>query len=189
VKNKTTSKLQTGDQIILINGESYSHLSKRLREEVDRASSLLSFNELMERWQMLCLEQDDDDDKRENFVRQIGTLGCDRGRATIMSWLKLKRMGPERWEDIAAAALAAGDFDLAHSAKHFWNGLEQQRDRHRRLGYWLKKALAKSAGADSADGDKIVDSNLGLTFGDLQRGIRVRTIVQIKRPQASSEDE
>jgi hypothetical protein len=189
VKNKTTSKLQTGDQIILINGESYSHLSKRLREEVDRASSLLSFNELMERWQMLCLEQDDDDDTRENFVRKIGTLGCDRGRATIMSWLKLKRMGPERWEDIAAAALAAGDFDLAHSAKHFWNGLEQQRDRHRRLGYWLKKALAKSAGADSADGDKIVDSNLGLTFGDLQRGIRVRTIVQIKRPQASAEDE
>ncbi len=97
-------------------------------------------------------------------------------------------MGPERWEDIAAAALAAGDFDLAHNAKHFWEGLEQQRDRHRRLGYWLKKALAKSAGADSADVDKIIDSNLGLTFGDLQRGITVKTIVQITRPRASEDE-
>lgn len=188
VKNKTTIKLQSGDQIILINGESYSHLSKRLREEVDRASSLLSFNEMMERWQMLCLEQDDNEDTRETFVRKIATLGCGRGRSTIISWLKLKRMGPERWEDIAAAALAAGDFDLAHNAKHFWEGLEQQRARHRRLGYWLKEALAKSAGADLADGDKVIDPNLGLTFGDLQRGITVKTIVKKTRPRASEDE-
>jgi hypothetical protein len=188
VKNKTTVKLQTGDRLILINGESYSHLSKRLREEVDRASSLLSFNEMMERWQLLCLEQDDEEDTRETFVRKIAALGCDRGRSTILSWLKLKRMGPERWEDIAAAALAAGDFDLAQNAKQFWHGLEQQRNRHRRLGHWLKKALANSASVDLVAGDKIVDSNLELTFADLQRGINVKTIVQITRPRESDNE-
>lgn len=188
VKTKTTAKLEEGDQVILINGESYAQLSKRLMEQVDRASSLISFNELNERWQMLCLTQDDDDVTREAFIKRISDLGCTRGRGTIISWLKLKRQGPDEYEDIAMAALAAGDFDLAVNAKAFWEGLEQQRNRHRRLGYWLKKAQAKSAGADSADTEKVVDPTLGLTFGDLQRGITVRTVVHITRPEASGND-
>jgi hypothetical protein len=188
VKTKPTTKLLVGDRLILINGESYAQLSKRLMEQVDRASSLMSFNELNDRWQFLCVEQDDDDITRENFLKKVIELGCCRGRGTIISWLKLKRLGPDALEDIVTAALAAGDFDLASNAKQFWEGLEQQRERHRRLGYWLKKALAKSAGADFADSEKIVDPTLGLTFGDLQRGIAVKAIIHITRPQASKED-
>lgn len=188
VKTKPTTKLQVGDRLILINGESYPQLCKRLMDQVDRASSLMSFNELNERWQFMCLVQDDDDATREAFVRKVADLGCSRGRSTIISWLKLKRLGPDALEDIVAASLAGGDFDLAANAKQFWEGLEQQRERHRRLGYWLKRALAKSAATDSAESEKVVDPNLGLTFGDLQRGIEVKTIVRITRPLQSEED-
>lgn len=191
VKMKKTANMREGDDIILVNGESYDQLTKRLQMEVDRISSLLSFSELWERWQFLCLLCDETDTARETFIRKLQQeFGCKRGRGTILSWLRLQRMGPEIYEDIVLAALAAGDFELAQNAKSLWEGLNDRRSRHRKLGKWLMKALAHSAGADHAQRDKIVDDNLGLTFGDLQRGISVRRITHIQRPiEGRSENE
>jgi hypothetical protein len=190
VRIKPTTKLREGDEIILVNGETYGQLTKRLQFEADRVSSLISFNELWERWQMLCLEQDDNDTVREAFIRKIrDDYGCGRGRGTVLSWLRLQRMGPEKFEDIACAALAAGDFELAHNAEQLWKGLDKRRTRHRQLGKWLMRALALSAGVDSALRDKVIDPNLGLTFGDLQRGISVRRIKHVERPPEGVGDE
>lgn len=182
VKPKKTADLREGDEIILVNGESYEQLTKRLQMEADRISSLLSFSELWERWQFLCILADDSRVARELFISKIQQYGCRRGRQTIISWLRLQRMGPDAVEDIAMAALAAKDFELAKNAETLWEGLNERRHRHRKLGAWLSKALAKSAGADHAQRDKVVDDNLGLTFGDLQRGISVRTITHIQCP-------
>jgi len=184
VKVKPTAMLREGDAIILVNGETYAQLTKRLQHEADRVSSLLSFSELWERWQMLCLEQDENDTVREAFIRKIREYGCKRDRVTVLSWLRWQRMGPEKYEDIVYAALAAGDFELARNAEQLWKGLEVRRTRHRQLGKWLMKALALSAGVDLGMRDKVIDPNLGLTFGDLQRGISVRRIKHIERPLA-----
>jgi len=190
VKTKPTAKLCEGDEMILVNGETYGQLTKRLQFEADRVSSLISFNELWERWQMLCLEQDDNHTVREAFIRKMrDDYGCGRGRGTILSWLRLQRMGPERFEDIACAALAVGDFELARNSEQLWKGLDQRRTRHRQLGKWLMKALARSAGVDSTMRDRVIDPNLGLTFGDLQRGISVRRINHVERPREAGGDE
>jgi hypothetical protein len=190
VKPRSTAMLREGDDLVLVNGASYGQLTKRLQLEADRASSLLSFNELWERWQMLCLEQDDSVATRELFIHKLtNEYGCSRGRATILSWLRLQRMGPEKYEDIACAALAAGDFELARNANQLWRGLDQRRTRHRLLGKWLMKALARSAATDPVQSNKVIDQNLGLTFGDLQTGISVRRIRHIQVPRESSVNE
>jgi hypothetical protein len=187
VKTKTTVDLREGDRLILVNDESYDKLTKRLQLEADRISSLMSFNELWERWQMLCLEHDDNDTVREAFIRRIYEFGCTKIRATVISWLRLQRMGPEKVEDIVCAALAANDFDLVNNAPQLWRGLDQRRTRHRQLGKWLMKALALSAVADTALRDKVIDTNLGLTFGELQRGISVKKIQHIERPEGGTD--
>ena len=70
VKTKMTSDLKTGDHIVLIDGESYDELSKRLQDEIDRQSSRLSFNELFDEWKLLCLEMNDGYEVRERFIQK-----------------------------------------------------------------------------------------------------------------------
>jgi hypothetical protein len=185
-----TADLKNGDQLILINGESYDHLNKRLQDEVDRASSRLSFNELFDEWKMLCLEQDETEEIRSAFLERVTQeFKCKRDRGTIISWLRWKVWGPAALEDILAAALAAGNYDLARNAKLFWQGLEEQRSRHRRLGTWLKKVIARSAAIEPSDFEKVIDTTLELTLGDLKRGVSLKTIAQIIRPMAARGDE
>lgn len=190
VKTKMTSDLKKGDRIVLIDGESYDELSKRLQDEVDRQSSRLSFNELFDDWKLLCLEMNDNDDVRERFIQRLyGSFGCKRDRQTIMNWLRWKNWGPAEVEDIVAAALAADNFDLVRNAKVFWDGLEEQRSRHRALGKWLTKAIkARGAAINPKDFEQMVDSSLELTLGDLKRGVSVKAIVDVVKPEAANDD-
>lgn len=189
VKSKMTSDLKSGDRIVLIDGESYDELSKRLQDEVDRQSSRLSFNELFDEWRLLCLEANDGDKVREGFLQRIRGFGCKRDQATIMSWLRWKVWGPAEEEDIVAAALAAANYDLVRNARVFWEGLEDQRRRHRALGKWLTKAIkARGAAVDPSDFERVVDTSLALTLGDLKRGVSVKTVVDIVKPEAATEN-
>ena len=189
VKSKMTSDLKKGDRIVLIDGESYDELSKRLQDEVDRQSSRLSFNELFDDWKLLCLEMNDGDEVRERFLQRIRAFGCKRDQATIMSWLRWKVWGPAEAKDIVAAALAADNYDLVRNAQVFWEGLEDQRSRHRALGKWLTKAIkARGAAVDPSDFERVVDTSLELTLGDLKRGVSVKTVVDVVKPEAATED-
>lgn len=189
VKTKMTADLKRDDRIVLIDGESYDELSKRLQDEVDRQSSLLSFNELFDDWKLLCLEMNDGDEVRDGFLQRIRAFGCKRDQATIMSWLRWKVWGPAEVEDIVAAALAAENYDLVRNAEVFWKGLEDQRSRHRSLGKWLTKAIkARGAAVEPSDFERVVDTSLELTLGDLKRGVQVKTILDVVRPEAVTED-
>lgn len=189
VKTKMTPHLKKGDRIVLINGESYDQLSKRLQGEVDGQSSRLSFNELFEDWKLLCLLMNDSDEIRSRFVHRIREFGCTRDQATIMSWLRWKVWGPAALQDIIAAALAADNYDLVRNAQVFWGGLEEQRSRHRRLGKWLTNAIkARAASIDASDFERVVDSSLELTLGDLKRGVSVKTVIDVIKPEVANDD-
>jgi hypothetical protein len=178
-----TTDLKIGDRIVLINGETYDQLTARLRIAVDRVTGLLSFAELWERWQLICIEKDESRDIREVFVQKVVGLGCKRTIQTIQSWLSLKRYGPEHLEDIVYVALAAEDYELAKSAEDLHRGLEEKRARHRSLGKWLHKALAASVTVDEQAKEKVIDANLGITFGELQRAMSVKKIIKIHAPK------
>jgi hypothetical protein len=189
VKTKMTSDLKKGDRIVLIDGESYDELSKRLQDEVDRQSSRLSFNELFDDWKLLCLEMNDGHEVRESFIQRLRGFGCTRDQQTIMTWLRWKVWGPAEVEDIVAAALAADNYDLVRNAKVFWEGLEDQRSRHRALGKWLTRAIkARGAAINPKDFEQMVDSSLELTLGDLKQGVSVKAIVDVVKPEAAGDD-
>lgn len=185
LKQRNTTDLKIGDRIVLINGETYEQLTARLQMAADRVSGLLSFTELWERWQLLCLEKDESRKIREDFIGKVRAMGCKRTVQTIRSWLRLQRYGPDDLEDLVCVALAADDFELAKSATDLHRGLVDKRARHRSLGKWLHKALAISASIDERDKEKVVDPNLGITFGELQRAVTVKTISAIRPPKES----
>ncbi len=181
LSRKITAELSVGDNLVLINGTTYDQLSARLQVEADRVSGLLSFRELQERWQLLCLEQAD---RAPDFIEKVrGTFGCERQPQTIRSWLMLERYGPEKMEDIVCVALAAEDYDLARSAADFCEGLNEKRLRHRRLGAYLTRALTKSTAFETSAAHRFVDENLGLTFADLQRSVSTQRIAAIRPPE------
>lgn len=189
LKQRNTTDLKTGDRIVLINGETYEQLTTRLQTAVDGVSGLLSFGELWERWQLVCLEKDESRDVRDDFIRKIVAMGCRRTIQTIRSWLRLQRYGPEELEDIVCVALAAEDFELAKSAEDLHRGLVGKRARHRALGKWLHKALVVSASADEQIKEKVIDQNLGITFGELQRAITLKKIIAIRAPREEANAE
>jgi hypothetical protein len=186
LKQRSTSDLRVGDSIVLINGETYEQLTARVQIAADRVTGLLSFTELWERWQLVCLEKDESPTVRDAFIAKLLALGCQRTIQTVRSWLRLQRYGPDELEDIVLVALAAEDFELAKSAEDLHRGLEAKRARHRALGKWLRKALNASAAVDEHAKERVADPNLGITFGELQRAISVRKIVAIHPPKAEA---
>lgn len=183
VTSVKTIDLTIGDTVIIVDGESYATLSRRLMDTSDAANSGATFLEIFEQWQYLCIEAGTTSQTRRAFVNGLRDAGCEKSEAAIFSWLDLKVLGPDSCADIVKCAFVSKNFGLIQNADFLFEGLQKRRIMHRNLGRWLNRALAASASA-AEQSSRIIDPSLNLSLANLRQAIRLQRVMKIEAPNA-----
>ncbi|MHB1127978.1 MAG: DrmE family protein [Bacillota bacterium] len=177
VYDSAALSLTSGQEIILIRGQSYIKLRNSLMEGIDRRYSGIWFEDDWNRWRQMCRSIPTTGPAFANFVIKLRDLGCDKEDITIRYWLNGVSLAPLDAKDIRRVSLAAGDDMMVYYSYRFAQGMRELRSRHTAFGKWLKRVtLAKSRVNDN----EIIDPVLDFTVSDLKGSVSKHKIIKIE---------
>lgn len=188
VEERAVRSLRVNDRVVLIHGQQRQSFYELIISRMHQHPSMILHLGLIRRWQKDIINHyyrwsENGSRTLEQLLKRMNDRGSTLvSTATLQNWLRGYALCPQDAQDLLRLAEVLDMDFVRQNYQRIYKAASRLRGLHRGVANKLNRWLQQQArGIDSGNEDDVIDSELGLTFGDLKSSLSVQQIAAVQK--------